>query len=42
MCSSDLPKDDRLKGAALAEHQGKRARKGRVVAGMKPLKVLAG
>jgi len=36
------PKDDRLKGAALAEHQGKRARKGRVVAGMKPLKVLAG
>jgi topoisomerase-4 subunit A len=35
-------KDELLKGAALAEHVGKRARKGRVVAGMKPLRVLAG
>ena len=37
------PKDEVLKGAALAEHQGKRARKGRVVAGMlKLLRVLPG
>ena len=37
------PKDEVLKGAALAEHQGKRARKGRVVAGMlKVLRVLPG
>ena len=34
-------KDETLKGAALAAHVGKRARKGRLVAGMKALRVLA-
>jgi topoisomerase-4 subunit A len=35
-------KEERLKGAALGEHLGKRARKGRAVAGMKALRLLAG
>jgi topoisomerase-4 subunit A len=36
------PKDDVLKGPALAAHEGKRARKGRKVGGMvKVLRVLA-
>jgi len=34
-------KDETLKGAVLAAHVGKRARKGRLVAGMKALRVLA-
>jgi topoisomerase-4 subunit A len=34
-------KDELLKGAALAEHVGRRARKGRAVQGMKPVRVLA-
>ena len=34
-------KEDLLKGAALAEHAGKRARKGRVVQGMKAARVVA-
>ena len=34
------PKDETLKGAALAAHLGKRARKGRAVEGMKPQRVL--
>jgi topoisomerase-4 subunit A len=33
------PKEDELKGAALAAHAGRRARKGRVVEGMKALRV---
>ncbi len=35
-------RDELLKGAALAVHVGKRARKGRVVGGIKPARVLAG
>jgi len=35
-------REDDLKGASLAAHIGKRARKGRVVDGMKALRVLAG
>ena len=34
-------KEDLLKGAALAEHVGRRARKGRVVQGMKAVRVVA-
>jgi topoisomerase-4 subunit A len=34
-------KDELLKGAGLAEHLGKRARKGRVLAGTKVLRVMA-
>jgi topoisomerase IV subunit A len=34
-------KDETLKGAGLADHQGKRARKGRVVPGIKATRVLA-
>jgi topoisomerase-4 subunit A len=36
------PKDDDLKGAALALHAGRRARKGRVVEGMKASRLAAG
>jgi topoisomerase-4 subunit A len=38
---SGRAKDETLKGAVLAAHVGKRARKGRLVAGMKALRVLA-
>lgn len=39
----DKPKDDELKGAALAEHAGKRARKGKKVEGFKKaMRVVAG
>ena len=34
-------KDEALKGAALAAHVGRRARKGKLVEGMKALRVLA-
>jgi len=34
------PKDEWLKGAALAEHCGKRARKGKLIAGIKAVRVL--
>ena len=34
------PKDEWLKGAALAEHRGKRARKGKLIAGIKAVRVL--
>jgi topoisomerase-4 subunit A len=33
-------KDETLKGATLAEHHGKRARKGKVIAGIKAVRVL--
>jgi len=36
------PKEELLKGAALAEHVGRRARKGRAVQGMKPVRVVPG
>jgi topoisomerase-4 subunit A len=38
--SGNKPKEVLLKGAALAEHEGKRARKGKMVAGMKAQRVI--